>query len=662
MKSKIEVIEQVDKENQTQEGGAKKGTSNAKNYTSRCTGMGLNKIFAALPEEEKGDLRTMCFTPLLLIDPIATMLTLVVEIFNRHISDMKFQFWGTIIQIKPIHVCLILGIRVSPIANEFLFVDPDHMTNFRMRQFPKKKNTYGLKEIDDILKHAKLERHHDDVLRLNLLKIILSFLLPNKGRNVGRNHIEGPAIGVAPTIESHAVGVPVIDSSSTTTKNGGVVVRVCSQLEEYGKMFLKLDDHENLLQQVASGKRLEVVKYLVVDDDIEVRIEINLEAILSEYGGGLLEKGDKKNDEDEKDVKEKVKSVKEEQPQVAKEVEVQEMEESKNGDEKVDDVEKDGEENESEEEQPQTMVAAEVAKTDIVFFNREKVIGEAYQTKENKEEVEQSKEEEDIDEASQSTYLNTKESKDEVEQIKEEVAKGKDDDDGNSQKWFNTHSHDEKNQVDQVWSLRKDELSLEAKKDNRSTYRRIGEETVCLNALYTLYPKQWLDKEVINVCIKALIQYFDTQHHAHLDKEKIFLANVFACQYISRDFNISTRNMSSPEGKKICIYDSMVDAKIVNAQKKKLSPGHQLIEDQLSKILLKMLIWTNFADRSSSHTGSEVKNYGLNFKWTTSFRKCLIQPNGYEYGVNMPVLMNNILRGIKFQDLIDGDECRYTIT
>ncbi|KAF6156465.1 hypothetical protein GIB67_040573 [Kingdonia uniflora] len=91
---------------------------------------------------------------------------------------------------KPIHVCLILGLRVSHIANWFLFVDPEHMTNFRMRRFPKKKNTYGLKKIDDALKQAKLERHQEDVLRLNLLKIILSFLLPNKGRNVWVKYVD----------------------------------------------------------------------------------------------------------------------------------------------------------------------------------------------------------------------------------------------------------------------------------------------------------------------------------------------------------------------------------------------------------------------------------------------------------------------------------------
>ncbi|KAF6148563.1 hypothetical protein GIB67_042522, partial [Kingdonia uniflora] len=52
------------------------------------------------------------------------------------------------------------------------------------------KNTYGLKEIDEDLKQAKLERHLVDVLRLNLLKIMLSFLLSNKGRNVEGMYVD----------------------------------------------------------------------------------------------------------------------------------------------------------------------------------------------------------------------------------------------------------------------------------------------------------------------------------------------------------------------------------------------------------------------------------------------------------------------------------------
>ncbi|KAF6147307.1 hypothetical protein GIB67_009790 [Kingdonia uniflora] len=148
MKSDREVNEQFEEDNQTQESGAKKGTSNSKNYTSRCTGLGLHKMFADLPKEKKCALRTTCFALLLLIDPIVMMSTLVVEIFDRHLGDMK------------------------------------------LRRFPKKKNTYGLKEIDDALKQAKLERHHDDVLRLNLLKIILSFLPPNKGKNVWVKYVD----------------------------------------------------------------------------------------------------------------------------------------------------------------------------------------------------------------------------------------------------------------------------------------------------------------------------------------------------------------------------------------------------------------------------------------------------------------------------------------
>ncbi|KAF6174997.1 hypothetical protein GIB67_026485 [Kingdonia uniflora] len=242
-----------------------------------------------------------------------------------------------------------------------------------------------------------------------------------------------------PAVDAPVVGAPVIGSSSSATEIRAVVVRVCSQLEEHGKILLKLDDHgkilhnhgkmleqismstvrdntlplgntlllgqyqlstseetvkrkregENLLQQVVPGEGLEVVKYLMVDDYVKV----NLEAISSEYGGGLLK----------------------------------------------------------------TMVVAEVAKTDIVFFNQEEVVGEAYQasadqttavfveehtmevaktedkasqtTEVVKTEVVISHQEEDVDEASQ-----TKESKKEVEQSKDEGVEGNDDDDGNSLK------------------------------------------------------------------------------------------------------------------------------------------------------------------------------------------------------------------------------------
>ncbi|KAF6152949.1 hypothetical protein GIB67_039656 [Kingdonia uniflora] len=365
MKSDKEVNEQVDEENQTQEDGAQKVTSNAKNYTSRCTGVGLNKMFTALPEEEKGALRTTFFAPLLLIDPITTMLTLVVEIYDRH-----------------------LGVRVSPIANELLFVDPEHMTNFRMRRFPKKKNTYGLKEIDSILKQAKLERHHG----------FRSFYLL-------RNYIETPVIGAAPTIEqpavsTPAVGVPAIGSSSHATEIGAVVVRYQFSTPEK-TVKRKREEEENLLQQVAPEEGLKVIKDLMVDNDVEVGKEVNLEVILSEYGGDLLEwkKGLKDGEEKAEDGKE--------QPQVTDEEEVQE-----------------------------TMIA----KTDIVFFDQEEVVGEAYQAS-----------------ADQTTVVSVEEQTMEVVKTEDEAS------------------------------------------------------------------------QVIDVYIKALIQYFDTQYRACKAKEKIVLADVFSC-------------------------------------------------------------------------------------------------------------------------------------
>ncbi|KAF6172086.1 hypothetical protein GIB67_029504 [Kingdonia uniflora] len=66
--------------------------------------------------------------------------------------------------------------------------------------------------------------------------------------------------------------------------------------------------------QVARREGLEVVKYLMVDDDVKV----NLEAISFKYSGGLLTKGDEKDNDDNINVEENLKSE-EEQPHVAEE-------------------------------------------------------------------------------------------------------------------------------------------------------------------------------------------------------------------------------------------------------------------------------------------------------------------------------------------------------
>ncbi|KAF6149826.1 hypothetical protein GIB67_010900, partial [Kingdonia uniflora] len=228
-----------------------------------------------------------------------------------------------------------------------------------------------------------------------------------------------------------------------------------------------------------------------------------------------------------------------------------------------------------------TMVVTKVAKTDIVFFNQEEVVGEAYQVsadqttivsiEEQTLEVKKIKDEASHASADQTTVISAEKQTIEVTQT-EVVISHQEEDVGEASQLVLMESEvdvtlkkrhaltedkineraikmaDEKSQVDQVWSLRKDGLSPEAKKDNSSTYMRICEETICINALYNLYPNQWLDNEVINVYIKALIQYFDIQYRARPDKERIVLADIFACQYIGRAFNAWTRNMSSPKG------------------------------------------------------------------------------------------------------------------
>ncbi|KAF6158519.1 hypothetical protein GIB67_040033 [Kingdonia uniflora] len=208
-------------------------------------------------------------------------------------------------------------------------------------------------------------------------------------------------------------------------------------------------------------------------------------------------------------------------------------------------------------------MVVEVAKTDIVFFNQEEVVGETYQANTDQTTVvsveEQTMKVEKIEDKASQLILMESEvdvtlkkrhalTEEEINKSAFKIAC----------KMNRLHAHldellpgvllesfiqrpisqDEKNQVDQVWSLRKDELSHEDKMSNRSTYMMIGEETVCLNALYTLYPNQWLDNDVIDVYIKALIQYFDTQHRAHPKNERIMLVDIFACQYVGRAFNV----------------------------------------------------------------------------------------------------------------------------
>ncbi|KAF6136256.1 hypothetical protein GIB67_006646 [Kingdonia uniflora] len=157
---------------------------------------------------------------------------------------------------------------------------------------------------------------------------------------------------------------------------------------EFSKLEEIQSTVENVHQQVTPGDELEVVKDLMVNDEVDVERKVNLEVISSEYGGDLLEllfilfvvfevkNGDEKVDNDvKKDGKEYVKSVEEEQPQVAEkeDSEQQTLVVYYNGKKDVQYA------NDVFAEEEKTMVVVEVAKIDIIVFNQEEVIGESYQ-------------------------------------------------------------------------------------------------------------------------------------------------------------------------------------------------------------------------------------------------------------------------------------------
>ncbi|KAF6172088.1 hypothetical protein GIB67_029506 [Kingdonia uniflora] len=54
----------------------------------------------------------------------------------------------------------------------------------------RKKKTYGFKEIEDTRKQASADQHHGDVLCLNLLDIIQSIVLPNKGKSNKERYVD----------------------------------------------------------------------------------------------------------------------------------------------------------------------------------------------------------------------------------------------------------------------------------------------------------------------------------------------------------------------------------------------------------------------------------------------------------------------------------------
>ncbi|KAF6145347.1 hypothetical protein GIB67_016808, partial [Kingdonia uniflora] len=221
-------------------------------------------------------------------------------------------------------------------------------------------------------------------------------------------------------------------------------------------------------------------------------------------------KGEEKDNDDKKDVEENFKSEKEEVQEYVYPILL--MEESNNGDEKVDSDEKVKDVAEEEDsEQPTvvvyytekkdvqpdnvTMVVLEVAKTDIVFFNHEEVVGETYQAsvdqitvvsvEERTLKVEKTKDEANL----------TKKSNEEVEHNKEEVFKGKDEDDGNIQ-----NNPDPEHLI-----LMESEVDVTLKKRHALTEEKINESVfkmACeMNRLHA-----HLDKLLPGVLLESFIQ------------------------------------------------------------------------------------------------------------------------------------------------------------
>ncbi|KAF6176748.1 hypothetical protein GIB67_031559, partial [Kingdonia uniflora] len=304
------------------------------------------------------------------------------------------------------------------------------------------------------------------------------------------------------------IGAPAIGSSSFATEIGAVVVRVCSQLEEHDKM---LHNHGKMLEQILMSLPL---------GDTPLLGQYQL-STPEKTAKRKRERDNEKDDRKRKKAEPRTKKGKGEWQKKVEEADVP------NKTKKVEGLKKEAFTNDQFDHVPLiqlkslipkilnkglanrvprkirvefpeleniqlnienllqqvvpgegldvTMAVAKVVKTDIVFFNQEKVVGEAYQSvylkanadhttdvsvEEQTLEIEKtedkasqasayqtitifieeqtievaqtevviSHQEEDVGKASQ-----TKKSKEEVEQNKKVVLKGKDDDDGNSQ-------------------------------------------------------------------------------------------------------------------------------------------------------------------------------------------------------------------------------------
>ncbi|KAF6141642.1 hypothetical protein GIB67_001194 [Kingdonia uniflora] len=296
---------------------------------NRVGGVGLDKMFAALPEEEKGVIRDVLRLNLLKI--ILSFLTLNKEknVERNHIEAPAIKLPAvdipTISSSSSATEIRAIVVRVRSKLEEHgkMLLKLDNHEEGNVKEYGKRKKAEPRTWQRDLQqKNQKIEekkkskgerQKKTNANKKNKKTEEADVPLKKKVEGTKMKDFTDKQLDHVPLIQLKTL-IPKIPNKGLANK----------ALRKKRAEFPELDEFqstvENLLRQVTPEEGLGVVKDLIVDDDVEVGMEVNLEVIWSEYGGGLLEisswkKGDKKDDEDdndEKDVKEKVKFAEEE--------------------------------------------------------------------------------------------------------------------------------------------------------------------------------------------------------------------------------------------------------------------------------------------------------------------------------------------------------------
>ncbi|KAF6172776.1 hypothetical protein GIB67_002506 [Kingdonia uniflora] len=327
--------------------------------------------------------------------------------------------------------------------------------------------------------------------------------------------IEPPAIG-APTVGTPAVVAPTIGSSSSATEIRAVVVRVCSRLEEYGKM---LHNH---------GKMLEQISMSTVGNST---LPLGDTPLLGQYEFSTPEKttkckrdgGNEKEDGKRKKAEPRIIKGKGEWQKKAKEADMP------NKKKKVEGPKKEafaGEQFDLVPLIPLKCLIPKIPKKGLANrVPRKRQVANALMVDDD---VEVGREENfnaissdygaDLLKWKKGEEKNNDDKKDVEEKVKSEEEE----------------MEESKNGDEKVDDVADKEYSEQPTVVTMVVAEVARTDIVFFNQVEVVgktYP-------VIDVYIKALIQYFDTQHRARPKNERIMLADIFACQYIGKAFNV----------------------------------------------------------------------------------------------------------------------------